>query len=117
MKVLRIITRLNIGGPAIHSVLLMRGLSGRGYDTTLVTGYCEPSDGDMSYLLKPGDPVRWIPEMSRSVRPWNNLRALWKLWRLMRLERPAIVHTHTAMAGSLGRAAAILSRVPVIVHT
>jgi len=117
MKVLRIITRLNIGGPAIHSVLLMRGLSARGYDTTLVTGYCEPSDGDMSYLLQPGDPVRWIPEMSRSVRPWNNLRALWKLWRLMRSERPMIVHTHTAMAGSLGRVAAILGRVPVIIHT
>jgi len=116
-KILRVITRLNIGGPAIHSVLLTRGLAARGYDTTLVTGLCEPSDGDMSYLLEPEDPVRWIPEMSRSVRPWDNLRALWKLWRLMRSERPLIVHTHTAMAGSLGRAAAILSRVPIIIHT
>ena len=117
MKVVRVITRLNIGGPAIHSVLLTRGLRGRGYDTSLVIGTCEAEDGDMGYLLTAEDAVHSIPEMSRSVRPWNNLRALWKLWRLMRKERPAIVHTHTAMAGSLGRAAAILSGVPIIVHT
>ncbi len=117
VKVVRVITRLNIGGPAIHSVLLTRGLRGRGYDTSLVVGTCEADEGDMGYLLTADDAVQLIPEMSRSVRPWNNLRALWKLWRLMRKERPAIVHTHTAMAGSLGRAAAILSSVPIIVHT
>lgn len=116
-KILRIITRMNIGGPAIHSLLLARGLAERGYDTTLVAGYCEPSDGDMSYLLTPEDPVHWIPEMSRSVRPWNNLEALWKLWRLMRSERPLIVHTHTAMAGCLGHAAALLGGVPIVIHT
>jgi glycosyltransferase involved in cell wall biosynthesis len=116
-KVLRVITRLNIGGPAIHSILLARGLRGRGYTTTLISGACEPEDGDMGYLLRPEDAVRWVPEMSRSVRPVNNLRALWKLWRFMRQERPLIVHTHTAMAGTLGRVAAILSGVPIIVHT
>ncbi len=116
-KIVRVITRLNIGGPAIHSVLLTRGLANRGYKSLLVAGSCEADDGDMSYLLTADDDVHWIPEMSRSVRPWKNLRALWKLWRLMRRERPMIVHTHTAMAGSLGRTAAILSGVPIIVHT
>ena len=50
--------------------------------------------------------------LSRSVRPWRNLKALWQLWRLLRRERPAIVHTHTAMAGCLGRLAAVLSGAP-----
>lgn len=114
---MRVITRLNIGGPAIHTLLLTREMAAREYRTVLVAGSCEPEDGDMGYLAGAGDSVRWVPELSRSVRPWRNLRALWRLWRLLRQERPAIVHTHTAMAGCLGRLAAILSGAPVIVHT
>ena len=116
-KILRIITRLNIGGPAIHTVLLTKGLAEFGYHTMLVSGLCEAGEGDMSYLLNAGDRVRWVPEMSRSVRPLNNLVALFRLWRLIRAERPDVVHTHTAMAGCLGRLAAWLAGVPVIVHT
>ena len=116
-KLLHIVTRLNIGGPAIHAVLLIRGLADCGYETTLVSGACEAADGDMSYLLEPGDRVHWMPEMSRSVVPLDNLRALVRLWRLIRSVRPDIVHTHTAMAGCLGRVAAFLAGVPVIVHT
>jgi glycosyltransferase involved in cell wall biosynthesis len=112
-----VITRLNIGGPSVHTVLLTRDMTALGYRTTLATGLCEAEDGDMTYLLDPGDPVRWVPELSRSVRPWSNLRALYRLWRIMRAERPTIVHTHTAMAGCVGRLAAILAGVPVIVHT
>ena len=116
-KILYVVTRLNIGGPASHTVLLTREMSRRGYETTLVSGVCEPSDGDMAYLLEPGDRVYWVQEMSRSVRPVNNLRALVRLWRLIRSEQPDVVHTHTAMAGCLGRVAAVLAGVPVIVHT
>src|ERR1039458_2495687 len=82
-----------------------------------VAGTCEPEDGDMSYLLQAADSVRWVPELSRSVRPWRNLKALWRLWRLLRCERPTIVHTHTAMAGCLGRLAAVLSGAPIVIHT
>jgi glycosyltransferase involved in cell wall biosynthesis len=116
-KIVRIVTRLNIGGPAIHTILLTRELPPLGYHSVLVAGDCEDGEGDMGYLLDAADPIRRIPDLSRSVSPLRNLRALWKLWRLLRKERPAIAHTHTAMAGCLGRAAAILAGVPVIIHT
>jgi glycosyltransferase involved in cell wall biosynthesis len=113
----RVITRLNIGGPAIHTLLLTREMAALEYRTVLVAGSCEPEDGDMRYVLQPADSVRWVPDLSRSVRPWRNLKALWRLWRLLRRERPAIVHTHTAMAGCLGRLAAVLSGTPIVIHT
>lgn len=116
-KVLRVVTRLNIGGPSLHVVLLLRELKDYGYSTELVAGACEPSDGDMSYLLNCEDCVHWIPYLSRSVSPWKNFCALIRLWRLMRRERPDIVHTHTAMAGCLGRLAALAAGVPIVVHT
>lgn len=101
----------------MHTLLLTREMATLEYRTVLVAGSCEPGDGDMGYALEPGDRVRWLPDLARSVRPWHNLRALWQLWRVMRRERPLIVHTHTAMAGCLGRVAAVLGGVPVIVHT
>jgi len=116
-KLLSILTRLNIGGPAIQVTLLNRQLARLGYDTTLVTGSCEPHEADMTWLLQPADRVILLPQMSRSVSPARDLAALWQLYRLIRRERPDIVHTHTAKAGALGRIAAFLARVPVIVHT
>ena len=116
-RLLRLITRLNIGGPAIHVLTLTRGLAEFGYETLLAAGDCEPGEGSMNYLLDAADRVWRVPDLSRSVSPLRNVRVLWRLWRLMRKERPDIVHTHTAMAGCLGRAAAILAGVPIIIHT
>ena len=98
-------------------MLLTRELAALEYRTMLVSGSCEPEEGDMRCPLHFADSVWWVPELSRSVRPWRNMKALWRLWRLLRHEKPAIVHTHAAMAGCLGRLAAVLSGVPVIVHT
>jgi glycosyltransferase involved in cell wall biosynthesis len=114
---LRVLTRLGAGGPPIHAVLLTRAMTARGYESALVTGQCGAQDGDMSYLLSPGDTVHWVPEMSRAVLPGKDARALWRLFRLMKKLRPTIVHTHTAKAGVLGRIAARLAGVPVVVHT
>ena len=116
-KIIRLITRLNIGGPAIHTILLTRELAALGYDPILAAGDFEDGEGDMSYLLEPADRFYRIPQLSRSVSPIRNLIALLRIWRLIRKERPAIVHTHTAMAGCLGRAAAILAGVPIVIHT
>ena len=116
-KVLSIVTRLNIGGPAILTIMLVREMRPFGFQTALISGSCEPDEGDMSFLLEPSDSVFWVPEMSRSVSPVRNIVALWRIWRVLRRERPSVVHTHTAMAGCLGRVAARLANVPVVVHT
>jgi len=115
---LRIIARLNIGGPAIHTILLTAGLNDQLFESTLVTGVEGRYEGNMLDLAaaKGVKPII-IPQLRRNVDPLGGLITLFKLYRLMRRERPHIVHTHTATAGLLGRLAARLAGVPVIVHT
>jgi len=118
VQVLRVIARLNIGGPAFHTVLLTKLLSPKRFSSVLVTGQVSPSEGDMQYLAEEkGVSPHIIPELGREIRWRDDLIALWKLYRFMCTLRPAIVHTHTAKAGMLGRVAAKLARVPIIVHT
>jgi glycosyltransferase involved in cell wall biosynthesis len=117
-RVMRIITRLIIGGPTIQAVNLNVALNGGSYQSLLVTGRGGKNESDQRNLaLEQGIPVSVIPELGRDISPKRDLAALWKLYRLMRLERPHIVHTHTAKAGFLGRLAARLARVPVVCHT
>ncbi len=118
MKVMRIITRLNIGGPALHATLLNEGLEHDGIQSLLVTGKVGKEEGDMSYLLsEKGRAPRIVPELTREIHPLLDVVCLWKLFQMMRRERPDIVHTHMAKAGTLGRLAATFARVPVRVHT
>ncbi|HEV2717558.1 MAG TPA: glycosyltransferase [Terriglobales bacterium] len=110
MKVLRIIARLNVGGPARHVVWLTEGLSKHGYETLLVTGVVPPGEDDMGYLAaEAGISPIVIAEMSRELSP-KDLLTTWKVFRLMRRECPDIVHTHTAKAGAVGRAAGLMYR-------
>ena len=106
VKIVRVITRLNIGGPAQQAILLTRRLQGAAVQSLLVTGKPEPGEGDLSDLLGPSAGRRVIiPELRRPIRPWQDLAALVKLMRLLQRERPAILHTHMAKAGTLGRVA------------
>lgn len=116
IRVLRVIARLNIGGPALHVTHLARGLNPAKFETRLVTGQIGFGEGDMSDLARGLD---WdiIPEMGRELAPLADAITLIKLWRLMRKWRPHIVHTHTAKAGAVGRIAAWLARAPIVVHT
>ena len=109
-KVLRIIARLNVGGPARHVVWLSQGLKGAGYETLLVAGVVPPGEDDMSYIAaEAGVTPCVVPQMSREVSPKDAL-TIWKLFRLMLREQPAIVHTHTAKAGTVGRVAGLIYR-------
>lgn len=114
----RVIARLNIGGPAMHVVHLARAFDDGRWRTRLVTGRVAESEGDMAYYAEErGVALTLLPAMSREIRPLDDLRTLVALFRLFRRERPDIVHTHTAKAGTLGRLAALLAGVPVRVHT
>jgi len=106
-KVLRVIARLNVGGPARQAVLLHGGLRQRGFETRLVHGTVSPGEADLEGLLPAGrDGVIKIPELGARIRPLDDLRAFASLVRLVFRERPDVVHTHTAKAGALGRIAA-----------
>ncbi|HEV2862117.1 MAG TPA: glycosyltransferase [Pyrinomonadaceae bacterium] len=110
MKVLRIIARLNVGGPARHVAWLEAGLRGRGVESTLVAGVVAPGEDDMGYFARRlgVEPVT-LAEMSREISPKDAV-TVWKLYRLMLRERPDVVHTHTAKAGTVGRVAGLLYR-------
>ena len=114
----RVIARLNVGGPAMHVTNLAAALNHGPWVTRLVAGLIEEAEGDMAYYAEQrGVEVTYVPEMARSISPLADLRTLWGLYRLFRRERPDVVHTHTAKAGTLGRIAAMLARVPVVIHT
>lgn len=118
IRVMRVFSRLNIGGPSLHVIHLSSGLIEFGFETLLVVGTTDPHEGDFFDLARArGVDPKVLPEFGRALRPMNDLRTLSRLYRLMRRERPQVVHTHTAKAGALGRIAALLARVPVVVHT
>lgn len=116
-KVVRIIARLNVGGPAVHVILLAHHLRAD-YQTILVSGVETEREGNMLPIAqRMGVDIVRIPELGREISLKDDLVSLAKLVRLIAREKPDIVHTHTAKAGVVGRVAAWLCRVPVIVHT
>jgi len=117
IRVLRVIARMNVGGPAWQTSVLTRGLPAHGIETRLLAGTVGTDEEDFVSLRDPGLPVVEVPGLGRSVRLLGDLRALFALVVEVRRYRPHVVHTHTAKAGLLGRLAAVLSGVPVRVHT
>lgn len=115
---MRIIARLNVGGPATHVTLLNDGLTRLGYECLLITGIEGDREGSMTDLVTSRHlSVEVIPELGREINPGRDIVTLFKLYRLMRRWRPHIVHTHTAKAGFVGRVAARLAGVPIVLHT
>ena len=121
IRVLRVIARLNMGGPAIHVANLAAGLETRGYHTTLVAGSLARGEDSMAFVAEQlGVTVVSVPEIQREVSMLHDARSIIRLAALIRRERPHILHTHTAKAGAIARAAALLAgngRRPIVVHT
>ena len=106
-------TRLNIGGPAHHCLVLTKGLADE-FPTTLAAGRPSAEEGELG---DPDVPVRRLP-LTRSLQPATDVQALAATRTLLREVRPAILHTHMAKAGTVGRTAAIAVRPrPVTLHT
>lgn len=110
MKIVRVIARLNVGGPAKHVVWLTAGLQQSGYESLLVAGTVPPGEEDMAYFAtSQGVQPIYIPELTREISI-KDLLTTWKLYRLFCREAPDLVHTHTAKAGTVGRVAGLLYR-------
>ena len=117
IRVLRVIARMNVGGPAWQVSVLTRGLDASRFETSLIAGDVGGGEADFVELRDPDLPLVKIPALGRNVRFGDDLRAFIAIRREIRLFRPDIVHTHTAKAGVLGRLAAATCRVPLRVHT
>jgi glycosyltransferase involved in cell wall biosynthesis len=110
IRVLRIIARLNVGGPARHVVWLNEGLAADGFEPLLVTGTVSGGEVDMSdFAISRGISPVVIPHMGREISA-HDAMTIWHLWRLMVRFSPDLVHTHTAKAGAVGRLAGLLYR-------
>ncbi len=118
IKVMQIIARMNVGGPAVIVADLMRGLDSARFNQVLVTGYCDENEADyLETVATDVDAIR-VGGLGRSISPMADLRAFFALAAMIRRERPDVVHTHTAKAGVLGRLATILSGSKALrVHT
>lgn len=123
IKVIRVVSRMNIGGPAIHVSLLSKQLDARRFDSKLVTGSVSSREGDMSYLIQnKNGMIKRIHELQREIHPIKDFIALFKIFRLINKEKPDIVHSHMAKAGTTARLAVglynLLHRKRIrIVHT
>jgi glycosyltransferase involved in cell wall biosynthesis len=108
IRILRIIARLNVGGPALQAISLTRELSSDNYESMLVCGNVGPHEGDMAYLAaEKGVQPLTIPELGREISPVNDWKVYLALRKIIRRFKPHIIHTHTAKAGTLGRLAAL----------
>src|ERR1041385_845034 len=110
MKILYLVTHADRGGAQIHVLDLLASLPS---NCESVLGVGKP--GFLSVeATNLGVPVRIIPDLVRPMRPWKDLKALAAIVRLMREERPDIVHAHTSKAALLARIAARLTRTPIV---
>jgi glycosyltransferase involved in cell wall biosynthesis len=122
IRIARVIARLNIGGPAIQAITLTKALRRRGFETTLIRGREGPAEGNMDALAASLGVTSVLVDSMYRDPSHQDLRTLWSLIMLLRRERPAVVHTHAAKAGTLGRLATVLafplpSGRPALVHT
>ena len=125
-KILHIITRLDMGGSAQNTLLTCLNLN-RKFEMVLVCGLSQESnmadaereavDGQINDARTQGVKIVQIPALLRRISPVNDIRALYDLVRIIKTEKPDVVHTHTSKAGLLGRLAAKIASVPFIVHT
>lgn len=116
-KVLRILNRFNVGGPTYNAAYLTKYLS-KEYETKLIGGIKEDAEASSEYILKNLDiQYEIIPEIRRGINLIKDFKAFCKVVKIIRTEKPQIVHTHASKAGMIGRTAAFYCGVPYVYHT
>jgi len=118
IKIIRVQSRICIGGPAKHTEMLSRYLPKEKYENFLIGGNVEK--GEMcrfETLRDKGIRIELLNEMKRKMNFTDDIKSLIRLYKVLRKEKPDIVETHTAKAGAIGRVAARLANVPVVIHT
>jgi glycosyltransferase involved in cell wall biosynthesis len=121
VRILRLIARLNVGGPSLHVCYLTSELEHLGYETVLAAGRVGSGEGSMEYVARERqiEPL-FIEELHRDIDPLDDVWAVRHVLKLIREFKPDILHTHTAKAGAVGRIAALRSgsdRPKAVVHT
>jgi glycosyltransferase involved in cell wall biosynthesis len=109
IKVLRIITRMNIGGPAVQVSGLMQGMDKGVFNQELVTGRCLDNEIDYLESKLPNLKVTRIETLSRRVSIFSDISTFLFLIKKIREFKPDIIHTHLAKAGVIGRVASLFS--------
>jgi len=118
IRVLHVITRLIVGGAQETAMLLCQHLDRSRYECDLVTGQETGPEGELhAETVRRGVSLKFEPDLVREVAPLRDVAATWNLVRLMREGEYDVVHLHSSKAGILGRIAARIARVPVVVHT
>jgi glycosyltransferase involved in cell wall biosynthesis len=118
IRVMRIIARMNVGGPAVQVSGLMKGFDCTAFEQRLYTGFCADDEADYLKMVETEIGAYYIPGFGRRVNFSSDVKALSALVIAIREFKPHIIHTHTAKAGFLGRIASVISLQPAIrVHT
>ena len=118
IRVLHIITRMIVGGAQENTLLSVIGLDAMPeYEVTLMSGVDRGREGELLSEAREKTHLLIVPEMGRSINPFSDFVAFWKIYRLIKKGRYHIVHTHASKAGVLGRIAAWVAGTPFIVHT
>lgn len=118
IKILHIITRLCVGGAQENTYLTLRGLLKKGYEVSLICGKVEKLEGSLKdKFIKLIPDLYYIPELVRSPHPLKDIISFLKIYYCIKKGGFQIVHTHTSKAGIIGRMAAKLAKVPIIIHT
>lgn len=117
LKILRIINRLNLGGPTYNAAYLSKYLEAD-YETKLLAGKIDKQEASSRFIMDSLDvKVHTIRSMHRNIHLYNDWLAYREIKNIIRTFKPDIIHTHAAKAGALGRLAAYRLHVPVIIHT
>ena len=118
IRVMRIIARMNVGGPAVQVSGLMRGFNSSEFDHRLYTGYCAADEADYLDTVATDVNAIRIAGFGQRVSLGGDIKAFIALVKEIRSFKPHVIHTHTAKAGFLGRIASVISLQPSIrVHT